>query len=120
MVQGKLVALDSPRGLKDTWVPGQVIAIHTREIARVRQSLTGLDAVLAVEPFGSTVHVRFDPSRLARAQIEQRIETVFAPNPVIEASDVSLEDVFLAAVASGATHSPGKPVPTASVGGTPA
>jgi ABC-2 type transport system ATP-binding protein len=106
MVQGKLVALDSPRGLKNTWVPGQVIAIHTRDIARVRQALTGVQPVLAIEPFGSTVHVRFDPSLLTRVQIESQLGALFTPLPEIESSDVSLEDVFLAAVATGAVVAP--------------
>jgi ABC-2 type transport system ATP-binding protein len=116
MVQGKLVALDSPRGLKNTWVPGQVIAIHTRDIARVRQALTSVQHVLAVEPFGSTVHVRFDSSLLTRAQIESQLGTLFAPVPEIESSDVSLEDVFLAAVTTGAVDAPVARVPANATG----
>jgi ABC-2 type transport system ATP-binding protein len=106
MVQGKLVALDTPRGLKRAWVPGDVLAIHTRDIERVRRALSELNGMLAIEPFGSTVHVRFDPERVARAQIEQALAAVLSSIPRVEPADVSLEDVFLAAVASGSSHSP--------------
>ena len=59
--------------------------------------------MLAIEPFGSTVHVRFDPQLVARAEIEQALAAVLSSIPRFEPADVSLEDVFLAAVASGST-----------------
>jgi ABC-2 type transport system ATP-binding protein len=105
MVQGKLVALDTPRALKNTWVPGAVVAIHTRDIAPVRQALSGLASVRAIEPFGSTIHVRFDSERLTRAEIERALASALPSVPTIEPADVSLEDVFLAAVATDPNES---------------
>ena len=105
MVQGKLVALDSPRALKAAWVPGQVVAIHGQDVARVRSALQGRRGVLAIEPFGSTVHVRFDPSQLSDADLRSSLGEN-APELVIEPAAVSLEDVFLAAV-SGNGLGPG-------------
>lgn len=119
MVQGKLVALDTPRALKNTWVPGKVIAIHTREIAAVRQALAGLAPVRAVEPFGSTVHVRFDAERLTQAEIERALTANMPSTPAIEPADVSLEDVFLAAVATdpNQAHTASAAVQTGPAGG---
>ena len=99
MVQGKLVALDTPRALKQAWVLGEVIAIHTRDIDLVRRAIAEFKGVLAVEPFGSTVHVRFNAEHVVRPVLERALATVFSPLPKIEPADVSLEDVFLAAVA---------------------
>lgn len=104
MVQGKLVALDTPRALKRAWVPGDVVAIHTRDIELVRRALDEFQGVLAVEPFGSTVHVRFDAEQTARAVLEGALATVFSSMPRLEPADVTLEDVFLAAVASDDPH----------------
>ncbi len=102
MVQGKLVALDSPRALKSTWVPGQVIAVHSQDIAGVRIKLDGRPGILAIEQFGSTVHVRFDPLQLDIHEIEE-VLAQGTEKLVIEPADVSLEDVFLAAVSSDVT-----------------
>lgn len=103
MVQGRLVALDSPRALKSQWVPGEVIAIHNRDIGQVRGCLAAAAGVLAIEPFGSTVHVRFDPKQLTREGVERALTVAGEQLPIIEAADASLEDVFLAAVSSDVT-----------------
>ncbi len=100
MVQGKLVALDSPKGLKADWVPGQVVAIHSQDIISVRAALDRCSGIFAIEPFGSTVHVRFDPSELTFPDIEKALNSEDSNQLVIEPAEVSLEDVFLAAVSS--------------------
>lgn len=98
MVQGKLVALDSPRALKATYVPGKVVAIAQQEVGTVRHALAGRNGILAIEPFGASVHLRFDPAVLSVADIERSFLGV-SPAPVdIESVDASLEDVFLAVV----------------------
>ncbi len=107
MVQGRLVALDSPRALKAAWVPGQVVAIHDQDIARVRPVLQDRVGILAIEPFGSTVHVRFDPSKVMLNDLKQALGINETGESVMEPADVSLEDVFLAAVSgNGANHAP--------------
>jgi ABC-2 type transport system ATP-binding protein len=106
MVQGKLVALDSPRKLKSTWVPGQVIAIHSQDLQKVRLTLTERSGIFAIEPFGSTVHIRFDPNRWQPASLQSLLESALGSSLVVEPADVSLEDVFLAAVASGGGKEP--------------
>jgi len=106
MVQGKLVALDSPRALKSTWVPGRVVSVHTQDIEAIRRALGERPGILSIEPFGSTVHVRFDPAAWEVPSIEALIAAPNQEKPVIEAADVSLEDVFLAAVASGGASAP--------------
>jgi ABC-2 type transport system ATP-binding protein len=98
MVQGKLVALDTPRALKQAWVPGEVVAIHTRDIQLVRRAIAEFKGVLAVEPFGSTVHVRFNAEQVARPELERALAKVLSVMPKVEPADVSLEDVFLAVV----------------------
>ncbi len=105
MVAGKLVALDSPRALKATWVPGRVVALRDQELGRVRGLLAEAPGVLAIEPFGASVHVRFDDSRLGQRDLERILGQALAPESVsMEPANVSLEDVFLTVVeAKGAS-----------------
>ena len=103
MVAGKLVALDSPRALKTTWVPGRVVALRGQDIGEIRGLLSERLGILSVEAFGASVHVRFDESRIDLPTIERVVSTRQRSRPLlIEPTEVSLEDVFLAVVAEGA------------------
>lgn len=102
MVSGKLVALDSPRALKAEWVPGQVIALAGVDLARTREALAQQRGIYAIEPFGASVHVRFDETQLSVEAVVTRVAGVGAPELHSEKAAVSLEDVFLAVVARGA------------------
>jgi len=106
MVSGKLVALDTPSELKRTWVPGRVLAFRGANLAQMRAALGDLEGIHAVEPFGSTVHVRFDPERLSAELLEARLKLAGLPLTPPEPAAASLEDVFLAVVATGAKSGP--------------
>jgi ABC-2 type transport system ATP-binding protein len=98
MVQGKLVALDTPQALKTHWVPGTVVALYQQEIGTVRRGLAALRGIYAIEPFGASVHVRFEPSLVTAHEIEQGLVGK-TPYPIhLEPVEASLEDVFLAVV----------------------
>ena len=102
MVSGKLVALDTPSGLKKHWVPGKVVALRDRDVSSVREVLSGTKGVLAIEPFGSSVHVRFNESELPESELRRILPGTGNSGPaVIEPAEVSLEDVFLAVVTRG-------------------
>lgn len=118
MVQGKLVALDSPRQLKSTWVPGQVISVHSQDLQNIRRTLSERSGILAIEPFGSTVHIRFDPGTWQLASLSTLLESALGNRLVVEPADVSLEDVFLAAVASGGASTPEVSHPADTKGGS--
>jgi ABC-2 type transport system ATP-binding protein len=102
MVAGRLVALDSPSRLKAEWVPGRVLSLYDFELEQVRSALKGCPGILAIESFGSKVHVRFDPALLEVGTIQHHLELAGGrSNVTLEPSEVTLEDVFLAAVAAG-------------------
>jgi len=102
MVDGKLVALDTPAGLKRTWVPDQVLVARGQGLARAAEALRRLPGVKAVSPFGAALHVRVDPARLDAARVAAALAAAGAVAPAVEATPASLEDVFLAAVDRGA------------------
>ena len=95
MVDGRLVALDTPARLKAEHVPGTLHAVSGASGRAIAQALAGVEGVLAVKPFGLSTHVRVgpawaDPARLAALLAERGVEGV-----TLASAEVTLEDVFL-------------------------
>lgn len=91
MVDGRLVALDTPVRLAEEHVPGRLFAIKGENLSLA--AVRGLPDVLAVDPFGAGLHVRtLDPD--AR-RVLQALEASGAQN--LESAQVraNLEHVFL-------------------------
>ena len=57
MVAGALAALDTPEGLKRTFVPGRMYEVQGAGVAEVQRAAADL-GLLGVEPFGAALHVR--------------------------------------------------------------
>ncbi|HYS80435.1 MAG TPA: ABC transporter ATP-binding protein [Anaeromyxobacteraceae bacterium] len=110
MVDGRLVALDTPAALKATWVPGKVLLARGRGLLAASRSLRGRPGVLGVEPFGAGLHVRVEEGALEAGEVARALAAAGAADVQIEEGAPSLEDVFLAVV--------GQPV-TAQAGATP-
>lgn len=88
MVDGRLVALDTPSALKEQCVPGRLLEVHGASVELLR----ALPGVLRVEPFGSAHHVSLQTSHADGA-----LRTLCAlPGVEARATEASLEDVFLA------------------------
>jgi ABC-2 type transport system ATP-binding protein len=97
MVAGKLAALDTPEGLKRTFVPGRMYEVQGADAAQVHMAAECL-ALLGVEPFGATLHVRVaeggpDAATLKRALEERGVAVTSGSDAA-----VTLEDVFLCVV----------------------
>ena len=95
MVDGRLVALDTPTRLAETWVPGQMYRVSGVGVHRAAPALASLPGVVNVEPFGAALHVRVDG--VPMAAVLARANTV-AAGATIELTRATLEDVFLAVV----------------------
>ena len=102
MVDGALVALDTPDALKKQFVPGTTLAIEGRDLHRGLEALRALPGAIAAEPFGARVHVRFEHGREDRAAVESALKAVGARVDRMEEVGASLEDVFLAVVGGNA------------------
>ena len=97
MADGQLRALDTPAGLKRTWVPGKVLSFSGGNLGNAVAAVRGMAGVLAVEPFGDAWHVRFDAGICG----EDRLREIFSGGGQVgvEPAEATLEDVFLAVVA---------------------
>jgi ABC-2 type transport system ATP-binding protein len=102
MVDGRLVALDTPAALKRTWVPDRVLVARGDRLLEAADALRAREGVRAVAPFGAALHLRVDPERLGAAEVDATLRAAGARNVRVEASEPSLEDVFLAVVERGA------------------
>ncbi len=101
MVDGTLVALDTPAALKRTWVPEQVLVARGRNLRDAASALAGRPGVRNVIPFGAGLHLRVDPGTLGPAEAARLLTGAGASDVSVEPAEPSLEDVFLAVVGNG-------------------
>ncbi len=101
MVDGRLVALDTPAELKRTWVPDRVLLLRGRAMVTAAADLRGRAGVRAVEPFGAGLHVRVDPAAWTAEAVRAAAEAAGGLEVAVEETEPSLEDVFLAVVGRG-------------------
>jgi ABC-2 type transport system ATP-binding protein len=102
MVDGRLVALDTPAALKRTWVPDRVLVARGRELARGAEALRAREGIRSVQPFGAGLHLRADPARWTAAAVRDVLRGSGGQAIEVEETEPSLEDVFLAVVDRGA------------------
>ena len=101
MVDGKLVALDTPAGLKRTWVPEEVLVVRGRDLRGAAAALSGRSGVKNVIPFGAGLHLRTEPGSLRPEEAARLLTAAGASEVSVEPAEPSLEDVFLAVVGDG-------------------
>jgi len=101
MVDGRLVALDTPANLKAAWVPDEVLVVRGRELRQAAASLKDRPGVRNVIPFGAGLHVRTEPGSLPPAEVARLLTAAGAVDVRVEPAEPSLEDVFLAVVGNG-------------------
>jgi ABC-2 type transport system ATP-binding protein len=101
MVDGRLVALDTPARLKKTWVPERVLVARGQGLAAAAPALRALAGVRGVVPFGAALHLRVEPERVSDADVAAALAAAGARDVRVEAAEPTLEDVFLAVVDRG-------------------
>jgi ABC-2 type transport system ATP-binding protein len=92
MVDGRLVALDTPAALARTWVPGEMYQVTGAGVQRVMAALRARPGVREVTAFGAGLHVRVD------AVPPEVLAGWVGPEARVERIRANLEDVFLAVV----------------------
>jgi ABC-2 type transport system ATP-binding protein len=104
MVDGKLVALDTPSELARVHVPGQMLAVRGRGLLNASKALAGRPGVIDVTPFGAGLHVRLAADADASA-VAPVLQAAGATEIRVDATRANLEDVFLVLAAhSEAAH----------------
>jgi ABC-2 type transport system ATP-binding protein len=99
MVDGRLVALDTPAALKRRYVPGQVLSVRGRNLAPAAADLRSRPGIIAVEPFGAGLHLQVAAADWDAVSVARTLTSAGAQAVEVEAGEPTLEDVFLAVVA---------------------
>ena len=96
MVDGRLVALDTPTGLKRTHAPGLTFSLAGVAPREASTALAGAPEVLSVQPFGRQVRVRVGPPVSDVAGMAAMLARRGLAGASVEPDEPTLEDVFLA------------------------
>ncbi len=96
MVDGRLVALDTPEGLKRTHAPGRVLEVRGPGLSRALDGLRNEPGVLDVSRFGAGATVRVDPERMPAESLARLLRARGVEPLEMEEAAPTLDDVFLA------------------------
>ena len=105
MIDGRLVALDTPAALKRRYVPGRILLARGQNLMVAGKELRAQSGVLAIEPFGAGLHLQVSGEWNADS-IARALTKAGAQGVQVESGEPTLEDVFLAAVARPAQATP--------------
>ena len=95
--QGRLLFCDLPGELKKKF-PGEILAVHAPEPARVRDLLAKAEAVRSALLVGDRVHLFVDSAELRLAELRARLEEAGAAYDSIQSVAPSIEDLFVSAL----------------------
>jgi ABC-2 type transport system ATP-binding protein len=98
MVDGRLVALDTPRALKTRFAPGKTLVYRGQNMHRAVSAVRALPVVRAADLFGADLHVRMDERVDPGDAVEPALYIAGAAPITSEPVEPTLEDVFLAVV----------------------
>ncbi len=93
MHNGRIVACDSPRGLREAY-PHKVLELATAE-KNVKQLLAGC-RLLDINPFGDKYHLVADDAAAAAAEVRDALTGAGVPVAGLDEIPPTLEDVFVA------------------------
>jgi ABC-2 type transport system ATP-binding protein len=95
MYGGRLVALDTPVGLKRRVISGAVLEIEGMPQDHVRTLVAAHTGVSEVAPHGARLHAIVDDAALRTPQLTALLAAAGVEGGRVEAIDPSLEDVFV-------------------------
>jgi ABC-2 type transport system ATP-binding protein len=96
MYGGKLVALDTPSGLKQGTIEGEVLEIEGAPQDDARAIVAAVPGVREVAPHGACLHAIVDDAARRRPQVLAALQGGAIADARVERIDPSLEDVFVA------------------------
>jgi ABC-2 type transport system ATP-binding protein len=98
MVDGRLVALDTPAALKREHVPDRLFTLRGPGAPAAAKALADRPGIRAIEPFGAGYHLRAEPGSWDVERLAEALRRSGVAQAQVEATEPSLEDVFLAVV----------------------
>jgi ABC-2 type transport system ATP-binding protein len=99
LYQGRLLFCDRPEELKKRF-PGEILAVHASQPARVREALAGAPGVRSALLVGDHVHLFVDGAASRLPELRARLDAAGVSYDSIHQVAASIEDLFVSAVES--------------------
>jgi ABC-2 type transport system ATP-binding protein len=100
MNRGRLIALDTPRGLRAD-MSDLVFQVSTSDAPGAVAALSGAPGIREASLFGRAVRILGTDDEAARTSIAERLASNGDPSPAVHAVEPTLEDVFVSLVLQG-------------------
>jgi len=97
--QGQMLFCDRPEELKRRF-PGEILAVHATEPARVRATVAGAPGVRSVLLVGDRVHLFVDNAAKRQPELCAQLDQAGIPYDSMGTVNPSIEDLFVSAVES--------------------
>jgi ABC-2 type transport system ATP-binding protein len=97
LYQGHMLFCDRPEALKRRF-PGEILAVHATDPARVRHALSTAPAVRSVLLVGDHVHLFVDSANRRLAELRARLQAAGVSYDSIDPVAPSIEDLFVSAL----------------------
>jgi ABC-2 type transport system ATP-binding protein len=97
LYRGNMLFCDRPEALKRRF-PGEILAVHASEPARVRDALSTAPAVRSALLVGDRVHLFVDNADRRLAELRGRLELIGVSYDSIDSVAPSIEDLFVSAL----------------------
>jgi ABC-2 type transport system ATP-binding protein len=97
LYRGHMLFCDRPEALKRRF-PGEILAVHASEPARVRDALSTAPPVRSALLVGDHVHLFVDNADRRLAELRARLELTGISYDSIEPAAPSIEDLFVSAL----------------------
>ena len=97
LYQGRMLFCDRPEALKRRF-PGEILAVHAAEPARVRDALSTAPGVRSALLVGDRVHLFADSADHRLPELRARLEAAGVSYDSIEPVTPSIEDLFVSAL----------------------
>ena len=94
MYRSKLLAFDSPRALKSTYLSGAAWDLAASPLLETVEYLSGVEGIAQASLHGDRAHVIIDPTRWTPKQLTRALSEKNFEIQSIETVESSLEDVF--------------------------
>lgn len=96
MLGGKLIALDSPDGLKRSAITGELLEIEGYPQDQIRVLISTLPGVARVTPHGARLHAIVDSAAQRRPELSAVLAASGVEGSVVTQIEPTLDDVFIA------------------------
>ncbi|HEY66093.1 MAG TPA: ABC transporter ATP-binding protein [Caldilineae bacterium] len=97
MFRGRIIEQGTPDEIRRL-VPGELLAVWTRDLIRAREVVVHLDGVLEVQTYGDLLHVFVDDAEGRQPEIEAALRGAGVPFQQIRRSTPRMEEAFISLI----------------------